>query len=143
MINTIHNKNEILEKLIKNQRLLVDNKNKLSLLDLNRISNNLPISIFENNCCIFEGPIINSNNKNYISFFINGKKTSLHRILFNNYVDDLLNSEYLKYSCSNKGKCCTLNHFYKVKKKIINISTDKPDDKIILKIEKKSNMVSF
>ena len=140
MANIIHNKNLILENLIKNQRH-AEIKNKLNLTDINRIVNNISSTIFSDECCLWEGPIITTNNKDYISFFINNKKISLHRILYNNYIDELNNNEYLKYSCSNKGKCCCLKHFYKVNKKI-KIQNEK-EEISLKKKEIKSNIVSF
>jgi hypothetical protein len=107
----------ILSKLIKQQRTNIKLDKKLSFNDLNRISYNLPCDIFSDDCCIWSGYVTNlkSKNKNcYISFFFKNKKVSLHRLLYLNYVEDIEDSEYIKYTCNNKGKCCTLNHMVKV-----------------------------
>lgn len=142
MINCINKKNTILENLIKNQKEIVEFKFKLLLSDLKRITSNLSEDIFGDECSIWQGPILKTNNKEYISFFINGKKITLNRILYKNFIDNLNENEYLKYSCSNKGKCCTLKHFYKVNK--INKDIIIEENIIIEKsIEKKSNIVSF
>lgn len=108
-------KNKIYENLIKNQLNSIDNKHKLNLSDLKRIADNLLDDIFGNECSIWCGPIItNSTNKSYISFFYNSKKISIHRILYKNYINNLGDNEYLKYTCKNQGICCCVNHFYKV-----------------------------
>jgi len=107
----------ILSKLLKQQRTNIKLDKKLSFNDLNRISYNLPCDIFSDSCCIWLGYVTNlkSKNKNcYISFFFKNKKISLHRLLYLNYVKDIDDSEYIKYTCNNKGKCCTLNHMVKV-----------------------------
>ena len=147
MTNSITNKNNILEHLIKNQKETVELKSKLLLSDLKRLTNNLSQNIFCDDCSLWNGPILVANNKEYISFFINGRKVSLNRILYKNFVDDLDEKEYLKYSCSNKGRCCTIKHFYKVNKK----PKENNNDQVLhetneIKIEekkKKSNIVSF
>ena len=108
---------EILSKLIKNQKIDIIYDKKLAFTDLTRISNNIPIDIFSNECCIWTGYITNfkSNKKNYyISFFYKNKKVSLHRLLYANYIGNINNNEYIKYTCNNKGTCCTLNHMKKV-----------------------------
>lgn len=139
MNNTINNKNNILENLIKNQKDHIESKSKLLLSDLKRLTNNLTSDIFSDDCSLWNGPILITNNKEYINFFINGKKVSLNRILYKNYVGELYDNEYLKYSCINKGKCCSLKHIYKINKKENKIEKME----IIEEKIKKSNIVSF
>lgn len=144
MINCINNRNNILENLIKNQKDNIEIKSKLSLSDLKRLTNNLLTDIFCDECSLWKGPILVANNKEYISFFINGKKISLNRILYKNYIDDLQEKEYLKYSCINKGRCCTLKHFYKVNKEVKIPLVENENIQIIKEKKKKiSNIVSF
>jgi hypothetical protein len=116
----MNNKNDLLKELIKNQRKNIKVNNKLSLSDMNRISNNLENSILcQNECSIWKGYITNNNSSNrskYINFYFNHKKTALHRLLYINYVDKLEKNEYIKYSCNNKGICCNINHLKKSKK---------------------------
>jgi hypothetical protein len=149
MSNITNNKNQMLTELIKNQINISDLDKKFTLADLKRIVNNLPDSIFGDECCIWSGYIINSktDNKNcYISFFIKNKKKALHRLLYYNFIGELNDNEYLKFTCQNKGKCCTLKHFYKVpndNKKIINNIEEikeKPNEELK---EKKNNKVYF
>ena len=136
----IHNKNSILENLIKNQKEHVELKSKLLLSDLNRLTNNLSKDIFCDECSLWNGSIITTNNKEYMNFFINGKKISLNRILYKNYIGELYDNEYLKYSCNNKGRCCTLKHLYKINKKL---PEKKKENIIIVEKKKISNIVSF
>ena len=142
MINSINNKNEILGNLIKNQRENIELKSKLLLSDLKRLTNNLTKDIFCEECSLWEGPILVANNKEYISFFINGKKISLNRILYKNYIGNLDDNEYLKYSCENKGRCCSLKHIYKINKQIQKQHIEENTPEIIIP-KKKSNIVSF
>lgn len=82
---------------------------------MKRISTYLIKSIFSNDCSIWTGYITQFKNESYyINFYFNGKKVALHRLLYNNFLGDLDDSEYLKYNCENKGKCCNLNHFKRV-----------------------------
>jgi hypothetical protein len=145
--NITTTKNQILSLLIKKQLTNVELDKKLSLADLKRIVNNLPIDIFGDECCIWSGYIINSNNVNkncYISFFIKNKKKALHRLLYSNFVGELNDKEYLKFTCENKGKCCTLNHFNKIindEKKEIKPDEIKPEEN--KEIKPKNNKVFF
>ena len=110
------NKNEILSLLIKNQIQTIELDKKLSLSDLKRVVSHLPKDIFSEDCCIWSGYITNLNNKNkncYVSFFYKNKKIALHRLLYLNFVENLNDNEYLKFTCDNKGKCCSLKHLKK------------------------------
>ena len=111
------NKNLIFQDLIKNQRKNISNDRKLSLSDLKRISSYLNKSIFTDECSLWDGYITEIKNTTcFINFFYNGKKQALHRLLFYNYVDEVSDNEYLKYSCENKGKCCCIKHILRLKK---------------------------
>lgn len=129
---------EIMNELISKQRQNVPNNRKLSYTDLKRIAKNVNHSIFTGNeCNIWTGYVTKKpNNKGtYVNFYFNKKKLALHRLLFINFVDDLKNDEYLKYTCDNKGTCCNINHLQKHKyekdNKVIIIKKDKPEEKII------------
>ena len=145
----MNNKDLILSKLIKNQRQM-NLERKLTFSDLKRVSSNLKDDIFEDNCSIWNGYITNLNNDNkncYISFFYKNKKVALHRLLYINFVGELNDNEYLKFTCDNKGKCCTLNHLIKVQsdseKKIQKISI-KEETKIDNSLEiNNKNKVTF
>ena len=118
------NSNNILTELIKFQLKNVQSEKKLSYNDLVRISKYLNNSIFTNECSLWNGYIttIKNDDKNsYINFYFSGRKYALHRLLYINYVGELLDSEYIKFNCSNKGKCCNINHIYKNNKTDINI----------------------
>lgn len=110
------NNDQIFVELIKNQKKGISNDKKLLYNDLKRISKYLTSSIFGNECSIWNGyvTVIKNEDKNsYINFYFNGKKYALHRLLYVNYIGELLDSEYIKFKCPNKGKCCNINHFYK------------------------------
>lgn len=121
-INHIHNyasRDNILYELISLQRKDIIIEKKLSYSDLKRVSKYLNSSIFKDECSIWTGYITvikNDEKKSYINFYFNNKKYSLHRILYINYIGELLDSEYIKFYCVNKGKCCNINHFYKINK---------------------------
>lgn len=114
---TLTNK-EILDELLKKQLKNVTS-NKLSFEDIRRLSKYIKSSIFdENYCSLWNGYITNSDNELkgiYINFYYNSKKVALHRILYSNYIGELTDDEYLKFSCKNKGKCCNIQHIQKFK----------------------------
>jgi hypothetical protein len=139
------NVDTILVDLIKNQKKNISVKKKLLYNDLKRISKYINTSIFDDtvldgtdddtlkgNCSIWNGyiTIIKNEEKNsYINFYFNGKKYALHRLLYINYIGELSDSEYIKFKCINKGKCCNIHHFYKINNETIiendNISENK------------------
>ena len=127
--NKNNNINNILFSLIKNQRSSIPFDKKLSYTDLKRISKYLNSSLFNNDECVLWSGYITTikhdETKSYINFYYNGKKFALHRLLYINYINDLNDSEYIKFNCINKGKCCNIKHFYKVKhdNEINNIET--------------------
>ena len=107
----------ILCELIKKQKKDILSEKKLSYSDLKRISKYLTNSIFGDECSLWNGyiTIIKNDDKNsYINFYYNGKKYSIHRLLYINFIGILSDTEYIKFKCSNKGKCCNINHFYKL-----------------------------
>lgn len=110
------NKNDILEELILKQRKNIPSDVKFTYSDLKRISKYIDSSIFdENECCIWGGYVTNNNtNKGkYINFYFKKRKIALHRLLYYNFVDDISSTEYIRFNCENRGKCCNINHLEK------------------------------
>jgi hypothetical protein len=125
--------NDILIELINNQLKTLPNDKKLLYNDLKRICKYIKTSIFTNECSLWYGYITiikNDDKKSYINFYYAGKKYALHRLLYLNFKGELSDSEYIKFNCINKGKCCNINHFYKIKKDDIPDHNDLNDDKI-------------
>ncbi len=123
---------KILIELIQNQKKTVVNDKKLLYNDLRRISKYLSRSIFGDECSLWNGyvtTIKNDDRSSYINFYFNGKKYALHRLLYQNYIGELQDSEYIKFSCPNKGKCCTIGHFYKILKNENEDKNEGTDDK--------------
>jgi hypothetical protein len=122
--------NDILVELLTNQLTNIPNEKKLLYNDLKRISKYLNNSIFTDECSIWTGyiTVIKNDDKNsYINFYYSGKKYALHRLLYNNFIGILSDSEYIKFKCVNKGICCNINHFYKINKDI------KPCEQVLYK----------
>lgn len=113
------NKNLIFQELIRNQRKNLNADKKLNLSDLKRISSYLNKSIFtEDECSLWDGYVTEIKNSSaFVNFFFNGKKQALHRLLYYNFINDINDNEYLKFTCCNKGKCCCINHLVLVKEK--------------------------
>lgn len=113
------NKNLIFQELIQNQRKNLSADKKLNLSDLKRISSYLNKSIFtEDECSLWDGYVTEIKNSSaFVNFFFNGKKQALHRLLYYNFINDINDNEYLKFTCCNKGKCCCINHLVLVKEK--------------------------
>lgn len=116
-VNTVKS-NDMIKELITNQLPDINSQKKLSYNDIKRISNFLSSSIFDKTeCAIWNGYITNEKNQAkgiYINFYFNHKKIALHRLLYLNYIGDILNTEYIKFSCVNKGKCCNIYHMKKL-----------------------------
>ena len=110
-------KNKLFIELV-NRQIDTDQK-KLDVKSLQRISRNIDKSIFGSECVIWKGYItyIKGTDVFYINFFFNKKKHALHRLLYQNFIGKIEDNEYIKYSCDNKGKCCNVNHFYKINQK--------------------------
>ena len=111
-----NNVSKLFEELIKKQRKSCKENKKLTLQDIRRIAKNLKSSIFDSSCCsMWDGYITNKNKESkssYINFYFRHRKVALHRLLYENYVSDIEENQYIKYNCSNKGICCNINHMY-------------------------------
>lgn len=112
-------KSEILKELVSKQLKTVSSDKKLSFSDMKRLCKYINGSIFDDNkCCIWKGYITNSQKTSkgtYINFYFNKKKMALHRLLYANFVENITEDYYLKFSCENKGRCCNINHLNKFK----------------------------
>jgi hypothetical protein len=110
------NSDLVFQELIKKQIVTCKEVRKLTLHDIKRISKNLNTSIFnKDTCSLWGGYITNKNNNNkskYINFYFRQRKVALHRLLYENYVSEIRNNQYIKYTCDNKGFCCNINHMY-------------------------------
>lgn len=109
--------NSVLDELVNKQLRNIDASKKLKYNDLKRISKYVNTTLFDpNKCCLWSGYITNADHTNkgtYVNFYFEGKKIALHRLLYMNFVCDLNDNDYLKFSCENKGKCCNIYHLHK------------------------------
>merc|ERR1711871_347993 len=114
--------NNVFNELIKKQRKSCKENKKLTLQDIRRISKNIKTSIFDTSgCSLWDGYITNKNKESkssYINFYFRHRKVALHRLLYENYVSDIEENQYIKYNCKNKGICCNINHMYTIEKEI-------------------------
>lgn len=109
--------NELFKELMDKQLSTVPYDKKLQYADIKRICKYINKTIFHpHDCSLWIGYVTNSNNAakgTYINFYFKKRKVALHRLLFENFVDELSKTEYLKFSCDNRGKCCNVNHLKK------------------------------
>ncbi len=109
--------NEILKELISKQRKNVPLNKKLQYADIKRICKYIKHSIFDEDvCCLWTGYVTNANKSDkgtYVNFYFKKKKAALHRLLYLNFIGDLTENEYLKFTCENKGTCCNITHLSK------------------------------
>ena len=97
------------KKIIKN-----GNYGRLSFDDIKRIDKYLNSNIFNSDeCCIYRGEL----KKNYATISYKGKKVSVHRLLYHNYINNLVKTDYIVFNCPHKGICCNLEHFSMSRKK--------------------------
>jgi hypothetical protein len=129
-------KRQLIEKQLKN----IPFDKKIRKSDIDRIIKHTPCSIFDSEkCCIWDGYITNINDPKkgtYINFYFkNKKKVALHRLLYINFKGPLNNTDYIKYSCDNKGKCCNINHMIRFEYNFIenNKKHESKQDKYKLK----------
>lgn len=103
--------------LIRKQRKNIRRKGnygKLSFDDIKRVDKYLNKNIFANDdCCIYKGEL----KKNYATISFKGKKVSVHRLLYHNYINSIADGDYVTFNCKNRGICCNLKHFTMSKKK--------------------------
>jgi hypothetical protein len=126
----------------------VNSTKKLTYNDIKRISKFLTSSIFDEvQCSIWNGYITNEKNQikgTYINFYFNQKKIALHRLLYLNFIGDILNTEYIKFSCVNKGKCCNIHHMkkysYNSNLNLVN-SEDLPTDNSVHIVQNKNELI--
>ncbi len=110
--------NELFRELLSKQLKNVPSDKKLQYTDLKRICKYINSSLFdENNCCPWHGYVTNGNSNKgaYVNFYFRKKKAALHRLLYVNFVGELLDDEYLKFNCEHRGRCCNINHLKKFK----------------------------
>lgn len=115
-------KKKFLKELTDNQLKNVNHDRKLHFKDFRRIIKYINSSIFDDTkCCMWDGYVTNDTNSKrgtYVNFFFKNKKVALHRLLYENFVGQLGDDYYLKFSCDeekNCGKCCNIYHMIKYK----------------------------
>jgi hypothetical protein len=114
-----------LENLFKFQRPKIKdsgNYGKMLFEDIKRVDLYIHSNIFNSrSCCIYTGEI----KKTYSTISFRGKKVSLIRLLYHNYIDHISENNKIEYiaECDNKGICCNLNHF-----RIKNTNTNNDKD---------------
>jgi hypothetical protein len=110
---------KLLKELMNHQLDDIPSEWKLEISDMKRICQYINSSIFDmDKCSLWQGYITNENNTEkgrYVNFYYNRKKVALHRLLHINYVTAIDDKFYLKFKCSNKGKCCNIHHCEKHK----------------------------
>ncbi|CAH6421007.1 Hypothetical protein MVR_LOCUS235 [uncultured virus] len=108
---------DLLSEMI--QRQITDGciDKKLDINDMKRICKYINTSIFGTDCCLWQGYITNQSSANkgtYVNFYFQERKVALHRLLYDNFVEEVSKeNEYIKFTCSNAGTCCNVNHMSK------------------------------
>jgi len=106
---------ESLSNLISNQRKIIPDigrYGKMNFDELKRYDKEIGGNIFGNECCLYKG----KSDLKFITCSFRGNKTSLIRLLYHNYIDDIHRGDKIIFTCENKERCCNLNHF-QIKKK--------------------------
>lgn len=132
--NILMNEFKIIKVMMKTQRKNILESKRLNVSDMRRIYKNITSDLFdEKKCCLWNGYITNYQKKNkgtYINFYFKKKKVALHRLLYYNFVDDLSDTEYLKFLCDNKGVCCNIHHMQKFKYNL-DVTKEQQDETIV------------
>jgi hypothetical protein len=110
---------KLLSELLESQLKSIPLERKLRYKDLCRITKYIDMSPFdEDECCLWTGYVTNLKNISkgtYINFYFRKRKVAFHRLFYENFVEQLEDDEYIKFSCENRGKCCNVNHMIKYK----------------------------
>jgi len=125
-------KNTILDEMVKKQVKNIEPDKMLAYNDMCRIVKNINTSLFSTkSCCIWTGYVTNvwNHKSTYINFYFNKKKIALHRLLYNNFIGSISDTEYIKYSCTNRGRCCNVTHFIKLNKEDNDVDSEIDNDK--------------
>ena len=100
------------KNLIQQQRSDIKksgNYSKMSFRDLKRLDIYIEGDIFDSEDCVrYTGEL----KKNTAIFSFKGKKVSLHRLLYHNFIDRIETSDIIKFKCPNNGLCANLQHIY-------------------------------
>ena len=81
---------------------------KMTFDDIKRLDRCIFDDIFNSTkCCLYNG----TKKGNYCMFSFRGKKTSVLRLIYHNYIEDVNTSSRIKHFCKNEGICCNINHF--------------------------------
>jgi hypothetical protein len=137
-------KSTILDEMTKNQVKNIEDNKMLSYNDMTRIVKNINTSIFSpTSCCIWTGYVTNvwNHKSTFINFYFKKRKVALHRLLYNNFIGPISDTEYIKFSCNNRGRCCNVLHFSKLSKE--DIKEESNDSDIIIddeEIEEENNI---
>jgi hypothetical protein len=103
----------ILEELISHQLkdIPVD---RMGYGDLLRLSKRLQSSIFNSDCVPFKVHQRSKKSKrlSYPVFFFNGERVALNRLLYKNFIGELISGEYLHCGCGHYN-CLCLSHLEK------------------------------
>lgn len=137
-------KKKLLAELCLKQRKHNNEKYQLEINDLTRFLKHIDRSIFNTDeCVLWSGSLTKCNNgkSHYVNYYLNRRKLALHRILYINFVGDLDNKQYLKYSCQNPGCCCNIKHFVKVSDEEPELKNDSSDSEESRALTTISNVV--
>ena len=70
----------------------------------------------------------------------------MHRLLYENYIGNINEDDYIKFTCINKGKCCNVNHLkkfsYNKNDIIVNINQNL-DNNIKINLNKDNLTIEF
>ncbi len=125
-----------IDDMIPMQRANLNDSVRMDQRDMARVIRHANGDIFGNECCLWNGYVTRSGtHSSYINFWFKGKKTSLHRLLYNNFVGDLEDTAYLKYTCSNKGVCCNVNHIVRCNNVVPAVTTQTLANKFVVSFD--------
>ena len=107
-MNETTNLHKIIKKQLPNV-YKIGNYSKMSFRDLKRLDTYIEGDIFNTDECMrYTGEL----KKNTAIFSFKGKKVSLHRLLYHNFIGPINRSDVIKFKCPNCGLCANLNHIY-------------------------------
>lgn len=113
---------DILKLMTERQLHNIRPEYHLKYSDMERIASKVSNNFLNcDECSLWNGYVTNLNNPKrgrYINFYFNKRKTPLHRLIYNNFKEEIIKGEYIKYNCENNGNCLNINHMIKINNKL-------------------------
>lgn len=98
--------------LIRYQRkdiIKIGNYDKLDFYEIKRLDKYSKGDLFSDECVLYTGVA----RQQTPIFSFKGRKVSLYRLIYHNYIGNIDNEIHIGLKCPNRGKCICIKHIFK------------------------------